>query len=978
VSVADMHDRAMIRRPLGLLLAAALAISASAEPVDLLFQNWNSRDGLPQDHVRDIVRTRDGFLWLATDAGLARFDGSEFKTYGLREGLGAVAVVSLLEASDGALWIGTVGGGVSVMRQGRIERTYSRADGLPSGITPVLSQDDEGRIWASGVYRLKDDRFSAVPGSGSVAYVAFRDRDGAMWKSSGNKYWKEGKWTAVTKDGPQSPHVFGEDDAGRLWIVDAKLRLWCRESSGWKSWQLPAFISGRASSLSIAPDGTIWIACYRSGVCGFREGKFIEPRTDGEKFLDLAEVVHATPDGVLWMGSSTSGLYSLVPRRVELATLDGPAANRGANFIGGLAEISPGRFMVGTQGHGLFRWSQGHTEEVWEIAGVYRGLFANVVMRDRADTVWAGTAYGLHRFGDPPVSPPPMLLTGSVWDLCEDGAGGIWIGLGNGELHHLTADGKSAKINDGDGVPIKGLARGSDGRLWVGTRGAGLFRQKEDGQFEHLGVQDGLGSEVIRLVAAEEDGTVWVGTGGGGLSVLRGGRFHTVTTADGLPDDIVSQVHVASDGRLWLGTNRGIALFEKEDVAALKSGKSGPFHPVVINRDDGLIAEECTIVPPVPMSDGRLAFATTHGFAMLKPADFSAETTTPPVFIERVRANGTIIEPVGGKLELPPGLERLEIEFTGLHFAAPKRLQFRNRLKGLEEDWGSGGTQRRVEYRNLAPGDYRFELAGSIGNGLWTPQPATLDITLAPHFWQTAWFKIAVGLSSLGLVAAIARTIERARARRKIEALKREQAIQAERARIARDLHDDVGASLTQVALLSELADSDLDAEPELARSHINEIFTTAKEVTRSLDEIVWAVNPAQDTLERFAAFLGTFVQNYARTAGLNGRLDIPDELPDLALTSAIRHHLYLATKEALHNIVKHAGATEIRLRLIPSAKELTLLIEDNGRGLPERGRGEGDGLENFRKRLEQIGGTCVHRSVAGQGTTVQMRLPLG
>ena len=970
-----MHDREMI--PLRVCLLAVSGLPAFAEPVDMLFQNWSSRDGLPQDHIRDVVQTRDGFLWLATDAGLARFDGSGFKAYGLRDGLGAVAVTSLLEADDGALWIGTVGGGVSVMRQGRIERTYSRKEGLPPGVTPTLSQDDEGKIWVGGVYRLKDERFSAVAGAGSAGLTVFRDRNGAMWKSSGNKYWKQGKWTQVPKDGPQSSQVFAEDEAGRLWIVDFELRLWCREESGWKSWKLPESLSGRPSSLTVAADGTIWVACYRSGICGFRDGKFIEPRTSGDKFLDLAEVVRATPDGVLWVGSSTSGLYTLVPRRVEVAILNDPAANRGSNFIGALTEVSQGKFMVGSQGHGLFRWSAAGTEEVSETAALNRGLFVNALLRDRSGTIWAGSAQGLHRFSELPASPMPMPIKGNVWDLCEDGNGGVWVGLGIGELHHLAANGKPANTNfKSDGAPIKGLSQGPDGTLWVGTRGAGLFRWK-DGKREHFGVAEGLGSEVVRVVAAEDDGTVWVGTGGGGLSLSRGERFFTVTTADGLPDDIVSQVRVTPDGRLWLGTNRGIAVFEKEDVAALKSGKSGPYHPVVINRDDGLIAEECTIVPPVPMSDGRLAFATTHGFAMLKPEDFHAESTTPPVFIERVRANGKVVEPVGRKIELPPGLERLEIEYTGLHFAAPKRLLFRNRLTGLEEDWGSSGTERRVEYRNLAPGDYRFELAGSIGNGLWTPLPASLEITLAPHFWQTAWFKIAVGVSSLGLVAAIARAIERARARRKIEALKREQAIQAERARIARDLHDDVGASLTQVALLSELADSDLDVEPELARSHINEIFTTAKEVTRSLDEIVWAVNPAQDTLERFAAFLGTFVQNYARTAGLNGRLDIPGDLPDLALTSAIRHHLYLATKEALHNIVKHAGATEIRMRLIPGVSELTLLIEDNGRGLPERDRGDGDGLDNFLKRLDQIGGTCVHRSVAGQGTTVEMRVPL-
>ncbi|MCW1921198.1 histidine kinase [Luteolibacter arcticus] len=967
--------------PFRVCLLAALALSASAEPVDMLFQNWNSRDGLPQDHIRAIVRTRDGLLWLGTDAGLARFDGNEFKSYGLREGLDAVAVMSLMEADDGTLWVSTLGGGVTMLRDGRIVKTYPRMENTSPSENLMLGQDAEGRMWAGGTFRLEGERFVAVPGGRGFVREILRDRQGVMWMNHHDdriRRWQEGGWQDGSGGGPALADTIHEDAQGRLWAAERGRKLWCRDTGGWKSWPLPDTMKNRVNSMSFAPDGTLWMAFFREGLVGFRDGKFIEPRMDGERFLDLSEIVYAAPDGLLWLGSSANGLYSLVPRRLTLATINDPAANRGANFIGALLESAPGEFMVGSQGHGLFGWKDGISGPVAEMEALNRGLYVNSLWRDRSGAVWAGSGVGMHRLTGAPQGPPSRLVSGNVWEIRDGANGSLWVGRGNGELHHVPKGGKPVKIDydNDDGAPIKGMDLGPDGALWIGTRGSGLFRLK-DGKPKRFRMADGLGSEVIRVVDAEDDGTLWVGTAGGGLSILRDDRFLTVTTADGLPDDIVSQIAEDKTGRLWVGTNRGIAVIAKDEVARLKEGRLTELHPLVINRADGLVSEECTIVPPVAMSDGRMAFATTHGFAMLKPEEFQSDEATPPVFIEQVRANGRPVVPIDGKLELPPGLDRLEIEFSGLYFAAPSRLRFRNRLGGVEEEWGTPGAERRVEYRNLAPGDYRFELAGSIGNGVWTPQPAMLDITLAPHFWQTAWFKILAGLLSLGLVAATARTIERARARRKIEELKREQAVQTERARIARDLHDDVGASLTQVALLSELADSDLDAEPELARGHINEIFTTAKEVTRSLDEIVWAVNPAQDTLERFAAFLGTFVQNYARTAGLNGRLDIPGDLPDLSLTSAIRHHLYLATKEALHNIVKHAGATEIRLRLIPGAKELKLVIEDNGRGLADSDRGEGDGLDNLRKRLDQIGGTCTHRSAPGQGTTVEMLAPL-
>lgn len=958
------------------------AMVRGADSVEMLARNWSSMDGLPQDHIRAIVRTHDGFLWLGTDAGLTRFDGRVFKTYGLRDGLAAVTVLSLMEASDGALWIGTLGGGVSVMRDGQVVKSFTQADGLPKGRTPTLAEDKNGRIWVAGSVWLEKARFVPVPGISGIKNSAFRQRNGVMWLTASDQRidrWLDGKLEEGSGGGPVTSESICEDEAGRLWIADTSQRLWCWDQDRWSSWDIPAEMESRVSSICAAADGTVWLASFRSGVCGFRDGVFLTPKIEGEKFLDLAEYVLAGTDGLLWLGTSTNGLYSLTSRHVQFVTLGVAEATRGANFIGALVESTPGAFIVGTQGRGLFRWSEAGTAAVEEIGVLNRGLFGNCMVRTRDGTCWAGTTRGV--FGILPQGGLAVPLMGSetinnAWELCDDRAGGLWVGTGSGLVYHFPGNAERVDFGLKGSGPIKGMALQSDGTLWIGTRGNGLYRLK-DGISRRFGIADGLKSEVVRVIAATADGSLWVGTMGGGLSVFVGERFHSVTTEDGLPDDIISQVTMDGRGRLWLGCNRGIAVLEKHDVDRVKAGVTAALHPLVINRADGLLSEECTIVPPVHMHDGQLAFATTNGFAILRPEDFEADSTIPPVLIERALANGRIAQLNGGKLELAPGLERLEIEFTGLHFPAPGRLRFRTRLIGLEKDWSDSDEMRSVEYRNLQPGRYQFEVAASIGNGLWTTVPAVLEIYLAPHFWQTLWFKIGLVLFAVLAVVSFARWRERAHARQKIEQLNRTQAVQEERARIARDLHDDVGASLTQVALLSELADSDLADRPEQARELINEIFTTAKDVTRSLDEIVWAVNPAQDNLERFAAFLGNFVQGYARTAGLTSRIEIPGELPEITVSSAIRHHLYLATKEALHNVVKHAGATEIRLHLIPEPTGIRLMIEDNGIGLDNDTSGDGDGLENLRKRLDQIGGVCLYRAAVGQGTVVEMFAPL-
>ncbi len=971
-----------------LVLAGALRVLAAdlakdtKPPMEVLLRNWSSRDGLPHDRVRAITRTRDGFLWIGTDGGLARFDGVNFKLYGLQEGLGAITVFALLESGDGTLWVGTQGGGVSAIRNGRVERTYTQEDGLPSASILALAEDDAGRLWVStisGFRYLEHDRFVVVPGSptggAGMLTALFRERAGTLWIIIGGQepyHWKSNAWTRPKGPGPRRANLLCEDPKGRLHILDNQHRLWSRDERGWRSLTLPPEVD--FSSMDVGPDGTLWLTAFRNGIFGIRDGRlFTIPRDIGNA-QDFIEFVTVTPDGQTWMGSC-NGLYALNQRKLSMALIDDKEAGQGANFIGALVEFEPGEFIVGTQGRGFYRWSEGRTARLSVDPKLSQLNTGNAAITARDGSVWIGGNSGLYQFKDTWVVGNHTTGSGTseVWVICEDLDGSIWTGLGDGRLFHLQG-GKMNQVDYGGGrEQIKGLQQGKDGTLWVGTRGGGLFRKNGSG-WRHFGRADGLISEVIRMIQVDLSGNLWIGTAGGGLSLLRGERFITVTSRDGLPDDTVSQIIEDRERRLWIGTNRGLAVLSAEEVSAILSGTAEELHPLIIRRSDGLLSEEFTITPPVRMSDGRMAFATTRGFAILRPEDFQEDEQTPPVFIERVLVDGQPFELKDGKVVLPPGTLRLELEVTGLSFSAPERLTFRNRLDGLETEWGKPSSQRVVEYRNLAPNHYRFEVSASNGNGLWSPTPAMLDITLEPHYWQTTWFRVLAVIGAVLIVALAVRRRERMKSRIKIERLKREQAVQEERARIARDLHDDVGSSLTHVALLSELAQGDLESDPQRAGEHINEIFTTAKDVTRALDEIVWAVNPTHDTLEGFALFLSSFVQTYARTAGLKSRLDIPETLPEMVLDAPSRHHFYLATKEVLHNIVKHAHASEIRLKLGLETDCLRLTIEDNGIGFsPGPAVAAGDGLGNLRERLQQIGGTYTCRSAPGEGTTVEM-----
>jgi signal transduction histidine kinase len=295
------------------------------------------------------------------------------------------------------------------------------------------------------------------------------------------------------------------------------------------------------------------------------------------------------------------------------------------------------------------------------------------------------------------------------------------------------------------------------------------------------------------------------------------------------------------------------------------------------------------------------------------------------------------------------------------------------------------GTKRVAQYSYLPPGAYNFQVIACNNDDVWNEEGASLAFRVLPHVWQTWWFRIALALAAAGAVAALAISATRRRVRRKLEDLERQRALERERARIARDIHDDLGASLTRITLLSQSVRSELESGHR-AGADVDQIYGTARELTRSMDEIVWAVNPKHDSLDSLVAYLGRFAQSYLSAAAIRCRLDVPLHLPPLALTSEIRHNVFLAFKEALHNVVKHAKATEVHLSLELRPEGFMLVIADNGCGFTWRPGKEpvtepadgprlagGNGLTNMQKRLEEIGGCCGWDTAPGEGTRAKL-----
>ncbi|MGH7972770.1 MAG: ATP-binding protein, partial [Limisphaerales bacterium] len=394
----------------------------------------------------------------------------------------------------------------------------------------------------------------------------------------------------------------------------------------------------------------------------------------------------------------------------------------------------------------------------------------------------------------------------------------------------------------------------------------------------------------------------------------------------------------------------------------------------------GMLSASCTCAfqPSGFMTrDGRLLFPTLKGVVVVRPEAVDANPLPPPVCIEEVTVNDnphTVYGPV--QLRTPPGKTRVEIRYTALSFSGPEKVRFKYRMNGLDSNWVDGGAKRVVDYPYLPHGQYRFEVQACNDDGVWSAQPAAVELVVPPHFWQTWWFIATAVLLSGAVTAFSARGVEKAKARRKLEREQQAHLVELERARIARDFHDDIGACLSHLLVLSELIKGD-KALPAEVETYAGMIGTTARNAVRQLGTIIWAANPRNDTLDGLVQYISQYSYDFFQATPVCCHLDLPDDVPPLPLTAEVRHNLFLVVKEALNNILKHAQASEARLCLKLHNETMELRVEDNGRGFdPEGVVGNGrSGLGNMRHRMQAIGAALEITSRPGAGTLICARL---
>jgi signal transduction histidine kinase len=428
-------------------------------------------------------------------------------------------------------------------------------------------------------------------------------------------------------------------------------------------------------------------------------------------------------------------------------------------------------------------------------------------------------------------------------------------------------------------------------------------------------------------------------------------------------------------GNLWLGGDRGIVCVSQHELEDLAAKKIAAVYPQVYGRAEGMLSEECISgFFPIGLKtkSGLLWFPTQEGIVVADPHHQTVETPAPAVVLEETLVDGVPNAP--DSLRLAPGKHRLEFRYTGFNFDAPERVRFRYQLEGLDSSWVEAGASHAALYSYVPPGHYLFHVIACKSDGVWDESGASLPLTVLPHLWQDGWF---LGLATIGLIGFVGgglRVIVKRKMQRRLAQLERERALGRERARIAQDLHDDLGSSLTRIVLLSGLAREDRDSASQV-EIHVNKISQCAAQTLRALDEIVWAIRPDSDSLQSLADYIAHFANEMFEGDGARCRLDLPADLPAWPLPPEMRHNIFLVVKEALTNSLKHSGAREVRVRAEAAPHELEIMVRDDGKGFDANGQSRGNGLGNMRRRAQAMGGHVSIESRPGQGTTVRLRL---
>ena len=925
------------------------------------FKHYSSADGLELASVSTVFQDSKGSLWFGGIGGAFRYDGIRFTPY-LTLGSDRSVVTKFAEDESGSVWIATEGNGIAKVRYGEknsLEWMNTRQQKLPS-----------------------DSIYAVLLDSAGVAWIG--TRLGAL------VLWGDGTSTHLTKEqGLYSNWVraIGKDHSGRIWIATngGVTRFTIH---GKKIVLQEKIFQAFVIALTVRNNGTV--------VFGTNEGRDNENKgifaysNDSLKRIvrydqfsepTKPQTIYEDSKSVLWIGTTRGCLLQTGSTFTRIRTTNGLSNES----IGGVLEDREGSIWLAT-GNGAMKLPSRFTLNYTELQGLV-GASILTLLVDRTNTVWFGGYSPLHRIlpdgRAESLGAQPLLAGKAIYSLVEDLQGNVWIGTENGLLRYDgTIFYEQSLGKNPSSHFISTLTRGEGKGVWVGLKGE-ILKIEGTKIVTSYHQNDGIGSADISCLMVDHNGRLWYGTGAGG-GIIEHGAVTYFGSQNGLPSDEIESIREDSRGRVWLVTGRGVVYwnngvfnhltarefpYENLRVTTLEEDRAGHIwfgtwfgliewsDSVLARYDtrDGLAAD--IVMAIGEDSSDNLWFGTGGGVTKFPKSARSSSIPRPSILIDRISDEGEM-NILTSRTRLSYEERTVTFQFSSMSFFDERNMEFQYMLHGIENTWNPPTKERIARYTTLPPGNYTLQAKGRNRNGGWT-EPVAYSFEILPPFWATWWFRVSVGLAVVVLMIAVFRY----RLSKVLE-------LERLRLRIATDLHDEIGSYLGSIALESEITQRKLQVSEEV-KQRLGKIAALSRRTAEAMRDIVWVINPEHDSMETLEVKLKEVAGQMLK--GISHAVVVTSENPSDILDLDFKRNFYLIYKETLHNILKHARATQVDITVEQKKKQLRMKIADNGVGFDERTILHGNGLKNIRTRAEKMGAHLLMSSEPGRGTTIEL-----
>jgi ligand-binding sensor domain-containing protein/signal transduction histidine kinase len=964
---------------LALIAQAGLALNPDRTLTQYTHRIWDQEEGLVQPTVYSILQTRDGYLWLGTQDSLIRFDGIHFHEFG-GDGdpsLGRSIIRALDEDRRGNLWIGSIGNGLGRLADGHFT-WYTTEQGLPSNIVTCVASDNKGALWVctnKGLARWDGARFHVYTHADGLPSDRIRGTceaaDGTRWIAGadfGLSRWAGGRFVPFTQfalPARQGIHALACGSDGSIWAGTDDGLAWIKDGAVRTFTSKDGLADGSVLSLFAGADGSLW-AGTRDGISRLYHGEISTYRTKDGLSHSLVLSLYVDREGSLWAGTK-NGLDQFSESTVTPYTT---SEGMPGNDAGPVTEDREGKLWVGTLGNGLAEFDGRRFKTLTTRDGLIDNRILSLHVDDSGD-LWAGTAKGLSRLRNGRViglyTTHEGLAGNEIRSMFTDYGGTLLVGTNRGLS--VFRDGRFAPFPGG--APLKGNIVALGGaramRLFVSTEPGSLYYLDKN-RFVEYGPREALRRPASAYYVDHENHALWMGTLGTGILRWRDGKLTAFRVKDGLYDDLIYSILPDNSSNFWIASSKGIFRVSREQLDAFAAGRITRFASIPFTT--GQLRFECQSgVDPAAWKtkDGRLWFSTTNGLVVVDPNRLIRNSIAPPVQVEAAFVNGERRD-LRGASELRPWEKNLEIHYAALSFIAPEKITFRYKLEGYDKSWVDAGTRRGAFYTNLPPGNFRFHVIASNSDGVWDRNGAAVGFSIAPFFYQRAWFFPALAIFiALAIWVGYQRRIRRLREQFDL--------VLAERNRIARELHDTLLQGLSGITMQLQALWTKLPLSPE--KHTLHEIIKDSADCLTEARRSLWGLRSHDSE----CSGLATRLERAARQATKDHpvRLILKIQPEPFPASADIEYQLLRIAQEGIANCLRHAEANTIEVSLSFDDGAIRLAVRDDGHGFdftPERVRDGHYGLVGMRERAQELGGELTVSSAPAFGTEISLVLP--